>query len=206
MLEERDRLFDGHVEDISDRLALEADLERLAVVAPAVALFARDVDIRQEVHLDADLAVAAADLAASALDVEREAPRLVAAHARLLRLREQIADHVEEARVGGRVRARRAPDRRLVDRDDLVERLEAAQLAVRTRSLARAVQLVRDRLQQDLVDERRLARPGHAGDARQRPERDAHVDVAQIVHRGTEDLDRSARRAPARGHRDLGGA
>ena len=121
VLEEDDGLLDGHVEHVGDRLALEADVERLLVVALAVALLARHVDVGQEVHLDLDLPVAAADLAAPALDVEREAPRLVAARPRLLGLGEQVADDVEEARVGRRVRARRAPDRRLVDLDDLVE-------------------------------------------------------------------------------------
>jgi hypothetical protein len=76
------------------------------------------------VHLDLDLPVAAADLAAAALDVEREAARLVAARPRLLRLGEQVADLVEQPDVGRRVRARRAADRRLVDADDLVELLE----------------------------------------------------------------------------------
>ena len=85
VLEELERLLDRHLEHVGDRLALEADLERLAVVALAVALLARHVDVRQEVHLDLDLAVAAADLAAAALDVEAEAARLVAARPRLLR-------------------------------------------------------------------------------------------------------------------------
>ena len=70
VLEELQRLLDGHVEDVGDRLALEMDVERLAVVALAVALLARHVDVGQEVHLDLDLAVSAADLAAPALDVE----------------------------------------------------------------------------------------------------------------------------------------
>src|SRR6185436_2078687 len=77
--EEPERLLDRHVEDVGDRLALEADVQRLAVVPLAVALLARHVDVRQEVHLDLDLPVAAAHLAAPALDVEGEAPRLVAA-------------------------------------------------------------------------------------------------------------------------------
>ena len=181
MLEELQRLLDRHVEHVGDALALEADLERLAVVALAVALFARHVDVGQEVHLDLDLPVAAADLAAPALDVEAEAARLVAARPRLLGLREEVADHVEQARVGRRVRARRAPDRRLVDGDDLVELLEAVDRAVRARALARAVQAVGDRLVEHVVDERRLARAGHAGDAGQHAQRDVHVDVAQVV-------------------------
>src|SRR3712207_1698673 len=70
---------------------------------PILALLARDVDVGQEVHLDLDLPVAAAHLAAAALDVEREAPGLVAARPRLLRLREQLADLVEQPDVRRRI-------------------------------------------------------------------------------------------------------
>ena len=78
--EERAGVVDAHVEDLGDVLALEVDLERVAVVALALAGFAGHVDVGQEVHLDLDLAVALADLAAPALDIEAEASGLVAAH------------------------------------------------------------------------------------------------------------------------------
>src|SRR6185503_20374431 len=73
-LEEIDAFVDRHLEHVGDRLAAELDLERLAVVALALADVALDVDVRQEVHLDLDDAVALAGLAAASLDVEREAP------------------------------------------------------------------------------------------------------------------------------------
>src|SRR5581483_3331230 len=109
-------------------------------IALAVALLAGHVDVREEVHLDLDLAVAAAHLAAPALHVEREPARLVAPGSGLLGLGEELADLVEEPDVGGRIRARRAPDRRLVDGDDLVQLLEPADPPVRAGSLAGAVQ------------------------------------------------------------------
>ena len=193
-----ERLLDRHVEHVGDRLALEADVQRLAVVALAVALLARDVDVRQEVHLDLDLAVAAADLAAAALDVEREAARLVAARPRLLGLGVQVADLVEQPDVGRRVRPRRAADRRLVDADDLVQVLEAADALVRAGPHPRAVQLVRDRLVEDLVDQRRLARAGHAGDGAEDAQRHLHVDRLQVVLRRALDLDVAGRLAALR--------
>src|SRR6185503_15155902 len=124
VLEELERLLDRHLEHVRDRLALETDVERLAVVALAVALLAGHVDVGQEMHLDLDLAVATADLASAALDVEAEAAGLVAARPRLLSLGEELADVVEDAGVGRRVGARRAADRRLVDVDDLVDLAE----------------------------------------------------------------------------------
>jgi hypothetical protein len=44
-LEEVQRLLDRHVEHVGDRLALEQHLERLAVVALALADVAGDVDV-----------------------------------------------------------------------------------------------------------------------------------------------------------------
>jgi hypothetical protein len=119
--EEGHGFVDGEVEDVGDVQALVGDLEGFAVVAPAAALFAGHVDRREEVHLDAEDAVAFAGLAAAALDVEAEAARAVAADAGGGQLREEIADLVEEAGEGGGVAARRAADGGLVDDHHLVE-------------------------------------------------------------------------------------
>src|SRR3546814_8781662 len=74
-------------------------LQRLAVVALAVAHVAGDVDIRQEVHLDLQHAVALTGLAPPALDVEGEAPRLVSARLRFRQAGEPVADVGEGAGV-----------------------------------------------------------------------------------------------------------
>ena len=58
---------------------------------------------------------------------------------------------------------------------------------------AGAVQAVGHGLVEDVVDERGLARPGDPGDARQHPQRDVDVDVAEVVLAGAEDLDIAAR-------------
>ena len=72
---ERQGLGHAHLEHVRNRLAAVGDLQCLAVVALAAADLARHVDIRQEVHLDIDLSIALARLAAAARDVEREAAR-----------------------------------------------------------------------------------------------------------------------------------
>src|SRR5580704_10938843 len=82
MLEEHRRFVDGHLEHIRDALAAELHLERLAVVATPLADLAGHVDVREEVHLDLDHAVARACLAASARHVEGEAARFVPADLR----------------------------------------------------------------------------------------------------------------------------
>ena len=141
-LEEGQRLLTRHVEHVGDRLAPEGDLERVAVVARAVADLAGHVDVGQEVHLDLDGPVARAGLAATAAHVEGEAAGLVPAHLGFGRLGEELADVVEDAGVGGGVRARRATDGRLVDVDHLVEVLHTLDLAVPSRQRLGPVQLL----------------------------------------------------------------
>ena len=178
--EELERLLDRHVEHVGDRLALEAHLERLAVVARALARLARHVDVGQEVHLDLDLPVALARLAASAAHVEREAARLVAAHLRLGRQRVQLADVREEVGVRRRVRRGVRPIGRWSISITLSKTSMPSTPRVRARLHARAVEPVRERLVDDLVHERRLARARDAGDADELAERELDVDALRL--------------------------
>ncbi len=155
------------------RVALELHLQRLAIVALAVADVAGDVDVGQEVHLDLDQAVARAGLAAAALDVEAEAAGLVAARLAFGQAGEPVADVGEGAGIGGRVGARGAADRRLIDVDHLVEIFEAGDLLVAAGLETGAVQLAGGGGVERVDGEARLARAGDAGDAGEGAERDA---------------------------------
>src|SRR5581483_9297999 len=99
----------------------------------ALALLAAEFHVGEKLHLYRDGAVTLASLAASAGDVEGE---MAGGEAPLLRfgLRgEELADGVERLDVGDRVGARRAPDRRLVDEDHVVDEratLDAVEAAV----------------------------------------------------------------------------
>src|SRR5205823_4704291 len=162
-------------------LALVADLERLAVVAPAVADVAGHVNVGEKMHLDLGDAVALAGLAAPPLDVEREAPGVVAAAARFRHAGEELADRSEKPGVGRRVRARRAADRALVDAHHLVELLQPRDRFVGRRLGDATVKVPRDRGVQRVVNERGLPRTRYAGDAYQQPERQREIDVLQVV-------------------------
>ncbi len=78
----------------------------------------------------------------------------------------------EGAGVGGRVGARGAADRRLVDVDHLVEMLEAVDLVMRAGDDAGAVQRAGGGGIERVDGEARLARAGDAGDAGEGAERD----------------------------------
>ncbi len=100
------------------------DLERLGVVAGALAGRARRVDARQEQQFDADEAFALTGFAASLRDVEGKPAGIVAPGARLLRRGEQLSHVIQQARVRRKIRARRAADRLLIDHDQSLDPVE----------------------------------------------------------------------------------
>ncbi len=154
--------FDGHVEDVVDVFALVLDLEDGGFVAGSVALFAGKLDVGEELHLDGDGAVAFADIAAAAGDVEGEVAGGEAAALGVGLRGEEGADVVEGLDVGDGVGARGAADGGLVDEDDVVEVLRAGELAVEVRGIdAVGAAFLSERLHEsaveDLVDERGFA-------------------------------------------------
>ena len=181
------RLGRGHLQHLVDRSPLVKDVERLAVVAFAVADVAGYVDVGEEMHLDLDDPVALASFAASALHVERETPGIVAARARLGHAREQLSDRREQARVRRRIRARRAADRALVDADHLVELVDARDRRERRGLKRAAVQGTRYRRVKRVVDQRRLPRSGHAGDADEQSDRQVEIRILEVVAARTAD-------------------
>ena len=170
VLEELDRLIHPQIQDVGNRKAAVADLERLAVEPLALAHGAGHVQIGQEVHLDPPLPLALALLAAAALDVETEAARLVAQGPGVAGAGKDLANLVEHAGVGGRVAAGRAADRRLVDLDHLVDLAGPAKARVRARLGRDAAQPADQGPGQRLVQERALAGTAHARHADQRRE------------------------------------
>ena len=201
--EELEGLIDRQVEHFGDVLALVANLEGVAVVSGPAAHLARHVHVGQKVHLDLQRAVAGAGLAAAALDVEAEPAGQVAAHLRFGGAGEQLADVVEHARVGSRVGTWGPPDRRLVDVDHLVDVLEALHLAVQAGRHLGVVDVLHQRAHEDVVDQAGFTRPGHAGDAHERAERNADGEVLQVVFAGADDAQPAiARGAAPVGHFD----
>ena len=98
----------------------------------------------------------------------------------------------------------RTPDRALVDVDHLVEVLQPGDRLVAAGDVAGAVELVGEDVVEDVVDQRRLAGPGHPGDRDQRPQRERHGDVLEVVLARADDGDHLAvARSSDRRDRDL---
>src|SRR5687767_7776333 len=198
VLEELQGILDRHLEHVGNALATKAHLERLAIISLAFADLAGHVDVGKEVHLDLDQSVALTGLAASALHVEREASGSVSTNLRFRELGEELANRREEPSVGCRIRARRTPNGALVDIDDLVDMLEAADAAVCTGNHARTIEVPGEGAMKNVLDQRRLPRAGHAGHRHEEPERNLDVEVLQVVRRCALDANRltRARRPP----------
>ena len=82
-------------------MPLEADGERLGIVAAPTADFAHHVDVGEKIHFDAAQAVTLARFAAAALYVEAESAGTITAFARFGEHREELADRRKDAGVGG---------------------------------------------------------------------------------------------------------
>ena len=165
----------------------------------ATADLAQDVHIRQKIHLNPPLPLSLASLAASAGDVEGEPSRLVSTLARFRQHGVEIANLREDSGVGCRIRARRAPNRRLVDANDLVDIFGARDGFVRPRFFARAIQFLGQGTIENVIHQRGFARAGHSGNNRHHAQGKSDINILEIVLACAQNRDRRAVRLAALG-------
>lgn len=184
------RLFDGHVHDLTDVLAVVFDFQSGGVVAFFPAFHTGDVRSGKETHLEFDAAVAFAGLAAPAFGVERKTAGGVAPCAGVGQLGKQFADVVEKFDVGGGGGSRCFPDRGLVDfvnRGD-VSRHSGDGLDVGIVFFSFAVEGIFHRGQENAPHEGGLAGTGNAGDDSEPGERDLSIQAVDVVKGGALDF------------------
>ena len=174
-------LRNGHRQHIADVFSAVGNLERLSVEALAAALLAGDINIGQEAHFQPARAIPPAYLAASALDIERKASGIVAAHFGRGGLGEELADFSEKPHISCRIRTRRAADWRLVDFDNLVELVIPGKPTEFPGCFLGAIEPAHQFALERLVDERGLARAGNAGDDCERADWKARGYILEIV-------------------------
>ena len=186
--EKSDRLGHGQLEGVGDRFLSDFHFEDFIAKAPAVAVGTAQVHVGEELHLHVLEAVAAAARAAAVARIEAERARGVFALPGERRLRVDVADRVPGTDVARRIGARGAADRRLVDHHRVFQELIAFQLAEIPRRLRGLAFRLQQRGVEDVLHERRLSRARNAGDAHELPERNADVDVPQVVLGGAQEL------------------
>ena len=109
-------------------LAFVKDAEDFGLEAGAIAVFAGELDVGEELHFDGDGAVALAGFAASAGDVEGE---MAGGEVELLGVRlggKQLSYQVKGFDVSDWIRTRCAADGVLVDKDYVVEALGSGEV------------------------------------------------------------------------------
>ena len=154
-------------------------------------------------HLDAQDTIPLAGFAATTLDVERETPRLIAAHFGFRQPGKKVPDISEQPGIGGRVGSWRTADRRLIDIDDLVKLLKAFDSTHRTGPLARTVKPLGQSFLQGIQHQRRLTGTGDAGDTGHHAKRDIDIDGVEIVGCSAPDAESAGRLASLLRQRDL---
>ena len=108
-------------------------------------------------HLDLHQSIALTRFAPPTFHIETEAPGPVAADLRFRHLSEQFADRREQSGIRGRIGARRAADRALVDVDQLIEMVQTRDPIVHPGNHARTEKMPRERALQNVGDKCRLA-------------------------------------------------
>src|SRR6478609_5900804 len=114
---------------------------------------------------------------ATALAVEGKASRCKPCHFRLVGRGKQLSDRIPDAEEGGGRGTRRAANRRLVDSHGAYELLVAAKRFVAAWRFRDELQLLAQRRQEHVSDQRALARTAHPSHDRERAERNTELDV-----------------------------
>ena len=99
----------------------------------------------------------------------------------------KLADGGKSAGIGGRIAARGAPDRRLVDIDDLVDMLRSGDVIAVTAAVFGMVKDLGQPFVEDIGDQGALTAAGNTGDADELTERNSDIDILEVVLPGALD-------------------
>ena len=150
-------------------------------IARAAALGALHVHVGQELHVDLDVAVAAARFAAPAFDVEAEMAGRIVVRPGLDRVGKHLANRVEGLDVRHRIGPRRAADRALVDQHHVVDLAVAEDVVERVRLRRVFAFAAAQGAVQRVLHQRALARAADAGHQAQHAQGKLDGQVLQVV-------------------------
>ena len=154
-------------------------------------------------HLNLDDTIPTARLTSATGNIEGESSLCVTHCLCILRVREQIADQIENTCVSCRIRTWASADRRLVDVDNLIQLIQSCDIIMFARFYLRPVQRSRQMLIQDLIDKRTFSGTGYACHTGHYAKWELHINILQIVLSGTKYLDISGWRSPLFRYRNL---
>ena len=170
-----------------------ANFQDAALKARATAFLADEFHVGEKLHFDGDGAVALAGFAAAARHVKGKMAGGVTATLRIWRIGKNFANRVESFEVSGRIRARRAADRRLID-DDYLADVGIAFQPVAEFLDAAADPLCGECFVQHVMNESGLAGPADARNYRERSEWNHQIQILKVVHAGAVETEKFAGR------------
>src|ERR1700678_1455563 len=204
--EELQSLTNCKIQNLVNILAFVTYVKHLGFVARALALVTDQFHISQKLHFNGDCAVALAVFATASGHVKRE---MAGREATLLRLRQrskQFSDNVKRLDISHGIRAWRAPNGRLVDKYDLVNKIGALNV-IPQNSRRAAIPLPlghHQALIENVVQQGGFSRAGDASNRHQHAERDFQIDALQVVCPSAHDANFvSTRLAPLRRNLDV---
>ena len=181
-------LVHGHLQDVVHVAVPVADRQDFRGEAPAVALGAGHVDIREELHFDFFEAVPLAGGAAAAVHVEREMSGAEAHLPGIGGVGQQSPDGIHGFGVGQGIGAGRAADGALVHQHHVRNLPGTGKFLVAAGFALGVAEVFLQRAVENVVGQGGLARAGHAGQADQQPQGDIHVDAVEVVFGRPSDL------------------
>ena len=181
ILEEFDGFIDGHFEDIGDGFSFEVNGERLAIESLPDALWAWDIDVLEEAHLEFLSTLAGACVAATVSCVEAKSDGVEAALLCVSGGCINFTDVIPKAAVGGRYTARRASDGGLVDLDKSIDLVCTGESLPMRGGEGGAREGRLDGSDERVMDEGAFAASADTGNSYESPQGEFDADIPKVV-------------------------
>ena len=118
----------------------------------------RDINIRQEVHLNLDNTITRAGFTTASLDIERETSLLITSNLGLIGLSKKVTDIVKDTCIGGWIRTRCTANWTLVNINQALDMLDASHRFVFARFLTVSIQLLGNLFLKNTINQSRFSR------------------------------------------------
>src|SRR4029453_13310728 len=156
-------------------------IENLLLESGPFAFLAHQFDVRKKLHFDGHCAIALTDFTPPTRQVEGEVRRIKAPRLSLARAGKHFANRVVHFDISDGIGTRRSTNRRLIDKDNVINRISAFEFLEGSNVSLPLPSLLLQAGIDAIVYECRLAGAAYAGDANSHIKRYFNIDGFQIV-------------------------
>ena len=154
-------------------------------------------------HLNLDDSISAAGFAPSTLDIKAETSFLIAFGLGICSCRKKITDLIKNASISCRIGTWCSSNRRLVNINYLIQPINSQDIVMLSGNHPGTVQISRQSLIENLIDQGTLTRTGNTGDTGHNSQRNIHINMLQVVLGRSFDCQKSGWFLPHFRYRDL---